>query len=72
MARRTLQSTDAAADLLWKWFLRLLGASAFIYVALVKDFNVPSPAYIGIFGLIGLPHVYNLQQVLRKGPEKEE
>lgn len=72
MPHRTARQRDAAAELLWKWALRLTGLTAFIYVALGKDFNVPSPAYIGIFGLIGLPNVVGWQRVLRSRPEDEQ
>lgn len=65
MARRTLQSIDATAELLWKWLLRLLGVGAFIYVLVGLHGNVPAAIYFLIGGFVGLPSIIGWQKAVR-------
>lgn len=64
MPKPALIHTDDTLELVWKWLLRLVGLVAFGYVLLVKDGNVPSAVYVGIFGFIGLPSVVGWQKTL--------
>lgn len=56
---------DQRAETLWKWALRLVGLSAFVYV-LIQGQDVPVAVYVLIGGLIGLPNVVSLQQLLNQ------
>jgi hypothetical protein len=55
---------EQKAERLWKWALRLVGLLAFAFVLVVKDGDVALGAYVIIGGLIGLPHVLSLRDLL--------
>lgn len=65
----TKPSFDQRAEVAWKWLLRLAGLTAFLYVLLFKGGDVPLGVFVLIGGLIGLPNVVSLQQVLNKDRE---
>lgn len=57
-------TTQARAELLWKWTLRFVGVLAFSYVLVVRDGDIPLGAWVIIGGLIGLPNALPLGQVI--------
>lgn len=67
----SLVSKDKAADILWKWTMRISGLGAFFYVLFFKD-DAPVAVYITIGGLIGLPNVISWQQALNRGRASDE
>lgn len=58
------KSFEQRAETLWKWALRLAGIAAFAYILVVKGGDVALGAYVLVGGLIGLPNVIGLQQLL--------
>jgi hypothetical protein len=55
---------EARAELLWKWALRMAGILAFAYVLVFQHGDVALGAYVIIGGLIGLPQVLSLRDLL--------
>lgn len=42
----------------WIWTARVIGGAMFVYAAVVLRFEIPTPAYIVIGGLLGGEHAY--------------
>lgn len=57
-------SLDERLEKLWKWGMRVLGSTGFIYVMLVEHGDVQLGAWVIIGGLIGLPNALPLSQVV--------
>lgn len=55
---------DSRGERAWKWMLRGAGLAAFSYVLIAMGGDVALGAYIIIGGLIGLPNVLSLQQLI--------
>jgi hypothetical protein len=62
----TNQSFEQRAETAWKWLLRLAGLGAFLYVLIFRGGDVPLGIFVLIGGLIGLPNVISLQQMLNR------